>query len=70
MAEIKVNINGIDDALDRLKKLETLCKSASMKKIPHGDVSGQVINQLTDIIIEMVGVIIPNGLIDWGLETV
>lgn len=49
MAEIKVNINGIDDALDRLKKLETLCKSASMKKIPHGDVSGQVINQLTDI---------------------
>ena len=46
MAEIKVNINGIDDALDRLKKLETLCKSASMKKIPHGDVSGQVINQL------------------------
>lgn len=49
MAEIKVNINGIDDALDRLKKLETLCKSASMKKIPHGDVSGQVIDQLTDI---------------------
>ena len=49
MAEIKVNINGIDDALDRLKKLETLCKSASMKKIPHGDVSRQVINQLTDI---------------------
>ena len=48
MAEIKVNINGIDDALDRLKKLETLCKSASMK-IPHGDVSGQVIDQLTDI---------------------
>ena len=48
MAEIKVNINGIDDALDRLKKLETLCKSASMKKIPHGDVSGQVI-ELTDI---------------------
>ena len=45
MAEIKVNINGIDDALDRLKKLETL----SMKKIPHGDVSGQVIDQLTDI---------------------
>ena len=43
MAEIKVNINGIDDALDRLKKLETLCKSASMKKIPHG------IDQLTDI---------------------
>ncbi len=35
MAEIKVNINGIDDALDRLKKLETLCKSASMKKKFH-----------------------------------
>lgn len=49
MAEIKVNINGIDEALDRLKKLETLCSGASMKKIPHGDVSGQVINQLTDI---------------------
>ena len=49
MAEIKVNINGIDEALDTLKKLETLCSGASMKKIPHGDVSGQVINQLTDI---------------------
>jgi hypothetical protein len=46
MAEIKVNINGIDDALDRLKKLETLCKSASMKKIPHGDVSGQDISNI------------------------
>ena len=39
MAEIKVNINGIDEALDTLKKLETLCSGASMKKIPHGDVS-------------------------------
>ena len=40
MAEIKVNINGIDEALDTLKKLETLCSGASMKKIPHGDVTG------------------------------
>lgn len=32
MAEIKVNINGIDEALDTLKKLETLCSGASMKK--------------------------------------
>ncbi len=32
MAEIKVNINGIDDALDRLKKLETLCKKCFNEK--------------------------------------
>ncbi|WP_455721602.1 hypothetical protein [Agathobacter sp.] len=49
MAEIKVNINGIDEAIDKLRQLENICENASIKRIPHYEVDGQVARELTDI---------------------
>lgn len=49
MAEIKVNINGIDEAIDKLRQLENICENASIKRIPHYDVDGQVASELTGI---------------------